>query len=107
MVGELRVTHQKIFGGADQALLFACVDTLGGATEACASSIAHLDEYQLFTGAHDQIKFTTTTTVIARHAVHAARAEKRLCVALPTLTRVRPWKCWRCFSWRQSSWSRR
>ena len=98
MVGELWVTHQKILGGADQAMLFACVDTLGGATEACASSIAHLDEYQLFTGAHDQIKFTTTTTVIARHAVHAARAEKRFCVTLPTLTRARPWQRWPCFS---------
>ena len=98
MVRELRVKHQKIFGGADQALLFARIDTLGGATEAYASSIAHLDEYQLFTDAHDEVKFTTTTTVIARHTVHAARAKKRFCVALPTLTGGCPWSRWPCFS---------
>lgn len=98
MVRQLRVTHQKIFSGVDQALLFARVDTLGSATEAGASSIAHLDEYEFFTGAHDEVKFTTTTTVIARHAMHAARTEKGFCVALPTLTRARPWQRWPCFS---------
>lgn len=98
MVRELRVTHQKIFGGTDQPLLFARVDTLSGATEARASAIAHLNEYQSFSGAHDQIQFTTTTAVIARHAVHAACAEEGFCVALPTLTRARPWQLWPCFS---------
>ena len=98
MVRELRVTHQKIFGGTDQALLFARIYTLGGAAEARRSSIAHLDKYQLFAGGHDEVDLATTTTVIARHAAHATRNENGFGVAFPTLTRARSWHCWPCFS---------
>ncbi len=71
MVREMRMVHQKIFGGANQALLFARVDTLDGAAETRAASIANLDEDQHFIGEHDQVEFTTATAMIARHAVHA------------------------------------
>ncbi len=98
MVRELRVKHQKILGRADQALLFTRIDTVGGAAEAGAASIAHLDEDQLFTSGHDEIELTTATAVIARHAVHAARDEKGFRTALPTLTGTRSWNGWSCFS---------
>lgn len=89
MVRELRMAHQKIFGGADQALLLARVDTLGGTAESRATPIAHFDEDQTLVGEHDQIDLATATAMIAREALHAASDEPGFGATLPALARAR------------------
>ena len=98
MVRELRETHQKIFRRTYQALLFTRIDTLGGAAETRTATVTDLNEDQLLVGEHDQIQFATAAAVIARHTLHALRAEHGFGATFPARSCTRALTCLACLS---------
>jgi hypothetical protein len=98
MVRELRETHQKIFRRADQTLLFTRIDTLSGGAETCAAPVTDFNEDDLLVGQHDQIQFATAAAVIARHTLHALRAEQGLGATFPARSSARTLTCLACLS---------